>query len=142
MAYGKDELFATHEAIPTSKAGYVKTLAVVGIVVLAIILAVLYFNLPGIGDEVKAPPGLEDAINDNIITKEKREITEMRFFYCETYYTAQVKLKPLPANLRNSPERAADSYDASGTETSPGRWAVTAMPAFAVESQNRPCWVR
>lgn len=142
MAYGKDELFATHDAIPTSKAGYVKTLGIVAVVVLATIAAVLYFNLPGIGDEVKAPAGLEDAINDHFISKEKREITEIKVFYCKDYYAVQVKLKPLPSNLKTSPERATDNYDASGTEGSRGRWTILAKPDFALEGQNRPCWAR
>lgn len=141
MAYGKDELFATHDANKGSIGRYIKTLGVVAVLVLVILGAVFYFTLPGVGDEVKAPHGLEDAVRDHFSSVEKRETTdEMKFFYCKDYYTAQVKLAPPIVRPNAASEKVTNNYDVSATEGPSGQWTITAKPDFEIESDKRPCW--
>lgn len=142
MAFGKDELFATLDGNEKSKTRYLKTFAVIAVVVFALIAAAMYFYLPDIGDEVRSPAGMEDAVRSHLTTAEKRDFQDMKTFYCKTYYAAQVKVEPRPANLKPPPGKVTDNYDIAATQKEDGSWTVTAMPDFKVDGNDRPCWFR
>jgi hypothetical protein len=141
MAFGKDELFATLDGTEKSKTRYFKTFAIIAVVVLVLIAVGMYFYLPGTGDEVRAPAGMEDAVRSHLASAEKRDLLEMKSFYCKTYYAAQVKVdKPLVA--KPSSEKVTNNYDVAATRHEDGSWTVTAMPDYKVDNNDRPCWSR
>ena len=94
MAFGKDELFATLDGNEKSKTRYLKTFAIIAVVVAVLIGAGMYFYLPDIGDEVRAPAGMEEAVRSHLSAAEKRDLQEMKTFYCKTYYAAQARSNP------------------------------------------------
>lgn len=140
MAFGKDELFATLEGSEKSKTRYFKTFAVIAVVVIGLICAGMYFYLPDPGDEVRPPAGLEDAVRDHMASTEKREMLELKAFYCKSYYAAQVKLEK-PLSVKQPPAgRITDTYDVAATQKEDGTWTVSAVPDFSVDAGARPCW--
>lgn len=142
MAFGKDELFATLDGNEKSKTRYLKTFAIIAVVVLALIAAAMYFYLPDMGEEVRAPAGMEEAVRSHLAAAEKRDFQEMKAFYCKTYYAGQVRVEPRPTNLKPPPGKVTDNYDVAATLKEDGTWTVSAMPDFQVDSALRPCWFR
>jgi len=90
MAYGKDELFATHEAAYSNRAKYIKTFAVAAISGVVIVGLVLYFTQAHYGDAVRAPDGLEDVVKTNFLKTEKLDTYEQTTFLCEGAYGVEV----------------------------------------------------
>lgn len=141
MAFGKDELFATLDGTEKSKTRYLKTFAIIAVVVIGLIAGGMYFYLPDVGDEVRTPAGLEDAVRDHLATTEKRDLQEMKTFYCKTYYAAQVKVEK-PLYGKPAAGKVTNNYDIAATLKEDGKWTVSSAPDFNVDNKDRPCWFR
>ena len=139
MAFGKDELFATLDGTEKSKTRYLKTFAIIAVVVLVMITVGMYFYLPDTGDEVRAPAGMEEAVRSHLAAVEKRDLLEMKSFYCKTYYAAQV-IVDKPLVVKPSSEKITNNYDVAATRNEDGSWTVSAMPDYKVNNNDRPCW--
>lgn len=86
----KERLFETLEKETSNARKYLAVFAVIVIVVIAGGIAIAYLTLPGIGDKVRVPAGVEIAVRDHFLTKEKRTATDIVFYQCEGFYSARV----------------------------------------------------
>lgn len=89
----KSRLFDTLNDEGRSVKDYLKVLVPVVAVVLAIGGVGVFLTAPGMGDEVRAPRGLDEAVTSYFMDKEKRAVESISFFYCGDYYSARVKLE-------------------------------------------------
>ena len=75
----KNRLFETLKEESDSSRSYLKVFSIVTICVIVAGLIVYYLLMPGIGDQVRAPEGLEDAVRDHFRSVEKRTANEITF---------------------------------------------------------------
>ena len=132
----KSRLFDTLKGEDASSYGYLKHLLPVVLFVGLIGAAVIYFYLPGEGDEVKAPPGLEVAVKNHFLNSEKRPVTEANYFYCKDYYWVRVVLErraDITARVMDAGNRRV-----VGVEREPGKWEITPLP-FDEDQPDVPC---
>jgi hypothetical protein len=130
----KIRLFETHQKTSRSIKDYAKTLLPIAFIVIAGLALVAYLMMPNVGDKVKAPAGLEDAVYDRILTQEKRTPTDMEFYYCKTYYWIRVNVEPI--NIPNKRPSLISKYLAIGTPKSDETWELSVVP---LASENVPC---
>ena len=132
----KSRLFDTIKGEDASSYGYLKHLLPVVLIVGLIGVAVIYFYLPGVGDEVKAPTGLDVALNEYFLKNEKRPVTEASYFYCKDFYWVRVVLErraDVTARHLDAGHRRAIAV-----ENGNGPWAITSTPA-AEGQVDTPC---
>jgi hypothetical protein len=131
----KNRLFETQEEFEGSSKNYLKIFAVVvGLIVIASV-GIFYFTLPNVGDQVRTPPGLEDAVREHFLSKEKRTATDVVAYKCDGFYWLRVGVetrKDMP-----NPVYKIGTYAARGTEGGSGEWQVTAQPVPSGE--GTPC---
>jgi hypothetical protein len=121
----KDHLFETVREETGSEQNYLKLLSLVVLGVLIAGSAVFYLTLPGIGDAVRAPAGLELAVRDHFLLKEKRTATDIIFYQCDGYYGAKVGVETR-SDIPN-PLFRIDTYSARAVERG-GQWEISAAP--------------
>ena len=131
----KNRLFETVEETKNSSKKY---LAVLGAVTAMVIVAASggsYYFAPGIGDKILAPKGLEIALRDNLLTKQKREATEISYYKCQDLVWARVG-----AETRNdlpNPVFKIGTYAARAIRNGES-WEITATPILLPE-MDIPC---
>ena len=132
----KDRLFETLDKEASSNRSYAKLLLVAAVVVLIAGAVVFYMMLPGVGDKVRAPRGLEQAVRDSLLEKQKRVATDITFYYCggNAYWAhAGVETrKDLP-----NPMYKLDSYAVNAKGEDPN-WDITSKPIQAA-ADDTPC---
>ena len=131
----KDRLFETIEKEKTSDRSYAAVFGVVCLVVIAGGALAYYMMMPGVGDPIDAPRGLEAAVRDHFLTKEKRTATEIVYYKCQDFVWARVGVETrtdIPNPLLQIPNYSARAT-ASG-ET----WTITAAP-IASPDLDVPC---
>ncbi|MEO7538483.1 MAG: hypothetical protein ABIV21_00505 [Pyrinomonadaceae bacterium] len=121
----KDHLFETVREETGSEKNYLKALGMVVAGVIVMVLAVGYLGLPGIGDTVRAPAGLELALRDHFLIKEKRNATDIVFYQCDGYYSARVGVET--RNDIPNPLLKVDTYSARAINHG-DQWDITASP--------------
>lgn len=131
----KDRLFETVKEEIGSERRYLKVLGIVVAVVMVIGFAIFYLSAPGVGDRVRAPGGLEDAVRDHFLTKEKRTATDMTFYQCGDYYWTRVGVETRP-DIANPIYKIA-TYTARAASNG-GQWSITATPIDSPE-MDVPC---
>jgi hypothetical protein len=94
MSYGKDELFATHDAVESNRSKYIKTFAIAAIIGAAIVALVVYLSGAKTGDAVKAPEGLQEAVNTYLLKNEKLETNEIKTYQCVGAYAVEAWVTP------------------------------------------------
>lgn len=132
----KSRLFDTLQGSGGSKLSYLKVLLPVVLAVVLAGAAVIYFGLPGVGDEVKSPTGLDAAVNTYFLNNEKRQVMEASYFYCKDFYWVRV-------GLEKRPDITARQMDAGkrrviAVEGANGTWEISSTPIAANES-DIPC---
>jgi hypothetical protein len=132
-----DHLFQTHQGLSRSWSRYFKLLGVVAIPIVIAGAAIAYLTLPRYGDAVRAPQDLDDAVRNHFIVKEKRAVTDITFYYCDTYYWARVRVEKRP-DITTNPIYLIDTYAARAESRDMATWAVTAAPITSPE-QDVPC---
>jgi hypothetical protein len=132
----KNRLFETQEEFEGSSRSYLKIFAVVVGLIIVAAVAIFYLTLPGVGDRVRAPAGLEDAVREHFLSKEKRTATDVVVYQCDGFYWANVGVETRK-DIAN-PLYKIDTYTARIVAGPGESWQVTANPA-ASEDQRAPC---
>jgi len=133
----KNRLFETHKEVSGSSRKYIKVLGVMTVIVIVIGVAISYLTLPKVGDLVRGPKGLEEAIRTHFLDKEKRTSTDITFYYCESYYWARVGVEKRP-DITTNPVYSLASYKARATAAGENKWTITATPITTPE-MDVPC---
>jgi len=97
IEFDKDDkvrLFETQQRETEGGRGYLKKFLPVAIVAIIIIAGIIWLMQPGIGDAVKPPKEIEDAVNDYMLSKEHRSIREITFYKCDGYYWVKILSEP------------------------------------------------
>lgn len=130
----KSRLFDTLKGEGRSLRDYLKVLVPVVIAVLVLGAVVVYFTKPGVGDEVRPPVFLDDAVRNHFQEKEKREVMEATYFLCDGFYWARVKLEKrsdITARQMDEGHRYAAAV-AGPSDT----WQITSTPS---KQTDPPC---
>lgn len=133
----KNRLFETQQKSVRSWHHYFKLLLIVSLFVLVVGAVIFYFSLPGVGDAVKAPEGLEDAVRAHFLDVEKRTMTDTSTYYCENFYWIKVDVEKRP-DIVGKPNNNVSKYTAKATQQPDRTWAVTATPVTS-EDWGSPC---
>lgn len=137
----KIRLFETHQKSKKSFRDYARFLPILILVIIAI-AAALYFSLPSVGDQVKAPKELEDQVYDYMLTKEKRTASEMTFYKCDGYSWVKVMAEPRsypPSNLLDAVNQyrlMAEKHPVDGS------YKITTVDRMEVKGDDMPCRVK
>ena len=131
----KDRLFETVEKTKSSSRKYIGILCVVAVVVIVAGVAGSYYLAPGIGDNVVAPKGLEIVLREHMLTKQKRDSTDISFYKCEGFVWARVGVETR-TDLPN-PVFRIGSYAAKASPNGEN-WDITAAPISSPE-MDIPC---
>lgn len=132
----KSRLFDTLNEEGRSVHDYLKVLVPVVLAVLVIGGGVVFFTMPGMGDEVRVPQGLDDAVKTYYLDNEKRVVTEATYYYCKDFYSARVTLEKRPDVTARQLDHGSRRVVA--TETSDGLWKVISTPVNPNETAE-PC---
>ncbi len=133
----KTHLSESYSKWSESSRNYLKVLGIVAVVVAIGVTAIGYFTLPGFGDPVRGPKGLEDAMRDHFLVNEKRTATDITFYDCDTYYWARVGVERRP-DIKTNPIYLVDKYIAKALAVEGDRWAIVATAVTSPE-MDTPC---
>lgn len=133
----KDRLFETVKEETGSERRYIKVLGIIAVAVLLIAFAISYLTAPGIGDQVRAPKGLEEAVRDHFLTKEKRTATDITFYLCGDYYWARVDVEVRP-DIKTNPIYQVPRYTARAATLDDASWSIIAAPLTSPDA-DVPC---
>jgi hypothetical protein len=89
----KNRLFETLDKESEGGKSYWKFLVPILVVVIAGIAVAVYFGGRRIGDSVRPDDDLYYAVYDNFLTQQKRTPTELSFYYCGDYYSADAMVE-------------------------------------------------
>ncbi len=131
----KDRLFETVEKTKSSSRKYLVLLGIVSVVVVAAGIAGSYYMTPGIGDKILTPKGLELVLRDHMLTKQKRDSTDISYYACEGFVWARVGVETR-TDLPN-PVFRIGTYAAKATPNGEN-WEITAVPISSPE-MDVPC---
>jgi hypothetical protein len=132
----KDRLFETLDKEESSNRSYAKLLIVAAVAVLVAGAVIFYMMLPGVGDKVRAPKDLEQAVRDSLLDKQKRVATDITVYYCggDSYWArAGVETRKDVPN----PIYKLDSYAVSAKGQDPN-WEITSKPIQSA-ADDKPC---
>jgi hypothetical protein len=132
----KNRLFETLKEESESSRNYFRLFSIVAVLVLAAILAAWFILMPGIGDQVRAPEGLEDAMREHFRSVEKRTANEITFYKCNGYYWAHVEVEVRP-DIQTDPKYGYSSYRAKAAGDGVA-WQIAAQPITSPD-QDVPC---
>lgn len=136
-AEDKIRLFETQKRSERSVKDYAKVLLPIAVVAAVLVGGILYLIQPGIGDAVKAPKELEDAVYDYMLTREKRTTAEITFYKCDGYYWVKVLAEPrsYPPSLLLD---AVNQYRLIARQNEDGSRPITTLPLPSKE-EDIPC---
>lgn len=132
-----DRLFETHQRTTRSWQQYVKLLGIVSVLVVIGGGVIFYMTLPSVGDKVRAPAGMEDAVRAHFLDKEKRPANDIGFYYCGGSYWARVEVEKRP-DIKTDPVYQIGTYAARVTGSQEQGWSITAAPITSREA-DVPC---
>lgn len=132
----KNRLFETLEETSESSRNYLKVFSVVVVCVLIAGGFVYYLMSPGVGDQVRAPSGLEDAVRSHFLDKEKRTATDITFYNCDGSYWARVDVEERP-DIQANPIYKIPRYRAKAMKND-GAWNIAASPVTS-DDMDVPC---
>jgi hypothetical protein len=133
----KNRLFQTLQEETGSERKYLRVLGIVAVLVLVAGSIVWYLMRPGVGDKILGPKGLEVAIRDHFLTKEKRTATDIAFFNCGDHTWARVGVEVRP-DIKTNPIYQVAKYSARASALPDGSWQITAAPITSPE-MDVPC---
>jgi hypothetical protein len=93
----KVRLFETQQRSSASVHSYVIKFLPVALIAILIIAGVIWFMQPGIGDAVRPPKDVADAVDEYMLSKEHRSIREITFYKCSDYYWVRILAEPRSA---------------------------------------------
>ncbi len=133
----KDHLFQTVKETSGSSRNYLKLLLIVAVFVAVAGAAIYYLTLPGPGDKILGPKGLEDQVRSHFKEKEKRNATDITFFQCEGFIWARVNVEKRP-DIQTDPIYRIDRYRAKAVQLADNKWDISATPITA-DNMDIPC---
>ena len=133
----KVRLFQTHQQTVRSSRNYLKLLFLVALIVAAAGAIVYYVMLPGVGDRVPGPKGLEDAVRAHFLDKQKRTATDVTFFTCDNFYWARVDVETR-TDIPGNPLFLIPRYRAKAVRLGDGTWDIAASPVTSAD-MDVPC---
>lgn len=136
-AIDNDRLFQTHRRTSRSFRQYLKLLGIVSVFVAAAGFLVFYLTLPSVGDRVRAPQGLEQAVRSHFLDTEKRTATDIAFYHCGEFYWASVDVEKRP-DIKTNPIYGIGTYTARAVGDTESGWKITAAPVTSAEP-TAPC---
>lgn len=131
----KNRLFETVEETKSSSRKYLAVLGILAVLVLIAGVAGSYYMSPGNGDKILAPKGLEIALREHFLTKQKREATDIAYYKCEGNVWARVGVETR-TDLPN-PVFRIGTYAAKAMQNG-DVWDITAAPISTPEL-DVPC---
>ena len=132
----KNRLFETLEEEEESGRNYFKLFAVVVVIIVIAGGTLFYLTLPDVGDQVRSPAGMELAIRDHLLTKQ-RTATDIVVFYCGDFYWARIGVESR-TDIPGNPLAAVKTYTARVTPPEADNWQVEATPLTGPEN-DIPC---
>jgi hypothetical protein len=133
----KNRLFETHQKASRSLGSYIKLILIVSVGVAIVAVVIGYLTLPGVGDAVKSPAGLDDAVRLHFLDNEKRDPTDMTSYMCDQYYWVRVGVTKRP-DIPSMPNNLIAKYRAKAVERPDGKWDISAAPIL-VQGEDVPC---
>ncbi len=133
----KNRLFQTQQESVASSQNYLKLLAIVVVCIAIIGAVVFYLTLPRVGDRIRAPKELEDAVRSHFLDKEKRTATDITFYKCDKYYWAHTEVETR-TDIPGNPLSRVSSYATKATPRDDGKWEITALPITSPD-MDTPC---
>ena len=133
----KDRLFETQKQVSGSSRKYVVLVGILALIAMIGIGGIFYKTMPIEGDQVRGPRGLESAIRDHFLEKEKRTATDIAFYYCGDFYWARVGVEKR-SDIKTNPVYKYDSYKAQGVARGGDGWTINASPITSPE-MDLPC---
>jgi hypothetical protein len=133
----KNRLFETQQRTGKSIRDYVKFLTPIVIIVIVGIGATFYFSLPSVGDRVRPSQDLYDAVYDHMLIEKKRTVSDMDFYYCNSFYTASIDVEPKPV-APTKPEDLSLRFKAIARRGDDGKWQIAAT-ALQTKDKFVPC---
>jgi hypothetical protein len=131
----EERLFETLEKETGNARKYLKVFGILVLLIIVVGIGVAYLTLPSVGDKVRAPAGLEDAVRDHFLTKEKRTATDIVFYKCDGFFGARVGVET--RNDLPNPIFKLDSYSAKAVPNGT-QWDITAAP-LGTNEEYSPC---
>ena len=132
----KNRLFETLDKEEAGNRNYAKLFVIAVVVVLIVGGVIFYMTLPGAGDKVRAPKGLEQAVRDQLLDKQKRVATDIVFYYCggDSYWARSgvEKRTDIP-----NPVYKLDTYAVSAKGADPN-WEISSKPVNS-PADEKPC---
>lgn len=132
----KVRLFETQQRETEGGRGYLKKFLPVALVAVIIIAGIIWLMQPGIGDAVKPPKEVEEAVDEYMLTKEHRSIREITFYKCDGFYWVKILSEPRSSvasvdDPENQFRLSVKASDGKATE-------ITTLPLQSKE-QDKPC---
>ncbi len=131
----KNRLFETVEKEKSSERSYAAVFGIICVVVIAGGVLAYYMMMPGVGDRIDAPRGLEAEVREHFLTKEKRTATDIVYYKCHGFIWARVGVETR-IDIPNPLLKIAN-YSAKATGTD-APWSISATPISSPES-GVPC---
>jgi hypothetical protein len=132
----KNRLFETQQEFADSSGHYLKVFGAIAVGLLIAGLVIAYAMQPGVGDQVRAREGMEEAVREHLLTVQKRTATDIVFYKCDGFYWARAGVE-IRKDLPN-PVFRIDKYSARLTQAGETLWNVTAQPIAGAELDT-PC---
>ena len=132
----KNRLFETLDKEEAGNRNYTKLFIIAVAIVLIVGGVIFYMTLPGVGDKVRAPKGLEQAVRDQLLDSQKRVATDIVFYYCggDSYWAhaGVEKRTDIP-----NPIYKLDAYAVNAKGEDPN-WDITSK-AVNSAGDDKPC---
>jgi len=139
VEFDKDDkvrLFETQKRESEGGRGYLKKFLPVAVVAIIIIAGIIWLMQPGIGDAVKPPKDVEEAVDEYMLSKEHRSIREITFYKCDGYYW--VKILSEPRSSVASVDAPENQFRLS-VKTADGKASDIATLPLSPKDQDKPC---
>ena len=132
----KVRLFETHQKTSRSFHDYAKKFLPVTVAAIALLVVFGFLMTPRAGDEVRASDDLYNAVYEHMLSKEKRSISEVKFYKCDGFYWVKILAEPKPFPPSN-PEDKVNQYRLSAQEAGSG-WEVNTL-SLQQPGSDTPC---
>ncbi len=134
----KNRLFETQQEITGFNRHYLKLLLIVAVFVIVGGSFIYYVTLPGRGDKVLGPKGLEENVRTYFLDVQKRTATDVTFFYCDGYYTVKVDVEAR-YDIPGNPLAAIPTYWARAEPRDGANWDISVPSDQSGYSETDPC---
>ena len=139
VEFDKDDkvrLFETQKRETEGGRGYLKKFLPVAVIAIIIIAGIIWLMQPGIGDAVKPPKEVEQAVDDYMLSKEHRSVREITFYKCDGYYWVKILAEPRSSTM--SVDDPSNQFRLSVKTVDEKATDITTLP-LPPKEQDKPC---